>query len=31
MLEIVAQEREDEIDFNPPRMGDRIFKPVEFD
>ena len=31
LLEIVAQEAGDEIDFDPPRMGDRIFRPVDLD
>jgi prevent-host-death family protein len=31
LLEVVAQDEDDDIDFDPPRMGDRIFKPVDFD
>jgi prevent-host-death family protein len=31
LLEIVAQDEDDEIDFDPPRMGDQIFRPVDFD
>lgn len=29
LLDIVAQDVDDDIDFNPPRMGDQIFKPVD--
>ena len=29
LLEIVAQEEDDDIDFDPPRMGDRVFKSVD--
>ena len=31
LLDIVAQDEEDDVDFDPPRMGDRIFRPVDFD
>ena len=31
LLDAVAQDDEDDIDFDPPRMGDRIFRPAEFD
>jgi prevent-host-death family protein len=31
LLDVVAQEQDDEIDFDPPRMGDRIHRPVSFD
>ncbi|MGH7022041.1 MAG: type II toxin-antitoxin system Phd/YefM family antitoxin [Caulobacteraceae bacterium] len=31
LLEIVAQDSDDDIDFDPPRMGDQVFKPVDFD
>ena len=31
LLDIVAQEEEDDIEFDPPRMGDQIFRPVDFD
>lgn len=31
LLDIVAQDVDDDIDFDPPRMGDRIFKSVDFD
>jgi len=31
LLEIVAQDEDDDIDFAPPLMGDQIFKPVDFD
>jgi prevent-host-death family protein len=29
LLDIVAQDEDDDIDFDPPRMGDQIFKPVD--
>ena len=29
LLDIVAQDVDDDIDFDPPRMGDQIFKPVD--
>ena len=29
LLDIVAQDADDDIDFDPPRMGDQIFKPVD--
>jgi prevent-host-death family protein len=31
LLDIIAQDVDDDIDFDPPRMGDQIFKPVDFD
>ncbi len=31
LLDIVAQDQDDDIDFDPPRMGDRIFRPVDLD
>jgi prevent-host-death family protein len=31
LLDAVAQEEDDEIEFDPPRMGDTIFRTVEFD
>jgi prevent-host-death family protein len=31
LLDIVAQAEDDDIDFDPPRMGDQIFRPVDFD
>jgi prevent-host-death family protein len=31
LLEIVAQDDDDDIDFDPPLMGKQIFKPVNFD
>lgn len=31
LLDIVAQDQDDDIDFDPPRMGDRIFRPVNLD
>jgi prevent-host-death family protein len=31
LLEVVAQHEDDEIEFDPPRMGDRIFRPAELD
>lgn len=31
LLDIVAQTDDDDIDFDPPRLGDRIFRPVDFD
>jgi prevent-host-death family protein len=29
LLDLVAQDEDDDIDFDPPRMGDRIFRPVD--
>jgi prevent-host-death family protein len=29
LLDLVAQDGDDDIDFDPPRMGDQIFKPVD--
>lgn len=31
LLDIVAQDQDDDIEFDPPRMGDQIFRPVDFD
>ena len=31
LLDVVAQAEDDDIDFDPPRMGDRIFRPVDLD
>src|SRR5258708_4572094 len=31
LLDIIAQDVDDDIDFDPPRMGDQIFGQVEFD
>ncbi len=31
LLDIVAQDEDDDIDFDPPRMGEEIFRPVDFD
>ena len=31
LLDIVAQDADDTIDFDPPLMGDRVFRPVDFD
>ena len=31
LLDVVAQNQDDDIDFDPPRMGDRIFRPIDFD
>lgn len=31
LLDIVAQDQDDDIDFDPPRMGDQIFRPVDLD
>lgn len=31
LLDIVAQTEDDDIDFDPPRMGDQIFRPVDFE
>lgn len=30
LLDIVAQEEDDDIEFGPPRMGDDISRPVDF-
>jgi prevent-host-death family protein len=30
-LEVVAQAEDDDIDFDPPRMGNQVFHPVEFE
>ncbi len=31
LLDVVAQDQDDDIDFDPQRMGDQIFKPVDLD
>jgi len=31
LIEIVTQDEDDDIEFDPPRMGDQIFRSVEFD
>ena len=31
LLDVVSQDEDDDIDFDPPRMGDGIFRPVDFD
>ena len=31
LLDVVAQSEDDDIDFDPPRMGDQIFRAVDFD
>ena len=31
LLDIVALDQDDDIDFDPPRMGDRTHRPVSFD
>jgi prevent-host-death family protein len=31
LLEVVAQDEDDDIDFDPPLLGGRIFKPVDLD
>ena len=31
LLDIVAQDEDDDIEFDPPLMGDRIFDPVDLD
>lgn len=31
LLDVVAQDEDDAIDFDPPRLGDRIFRPVDFE
>ena len=31
LLDIVAQEEDDDIEFDPPRMGDTIFRPADLD
>jgi prevent-host-death family protein len=31
LLDVVAQDEDDDIDFDPPLMGDQIFRPVDFD
>lgn len=29
LLDVVAQAEDDDIDFDPPPMGDRIFRPMD--
>lgn len=29
LLDVVAQEEEDDFEFDPPRMGDEIFRPAD--
>jgi prevent-host-death family protein len=31
LFEVVAQDEDDDIDFDPPLMGERIFRPVDLD
>ena len=31
LLDAVAQKEDDDFDFDPPRMGDQIFRDVDFD
>lgn len=31
LLDVVAQAEDDDFEFDPPRMGDLIFKPVDLD
>jgi prevent-host-death family protein len=31
LLEVLAQKEDGDFDFDPPRMGDDIFRPVDFD
>lgn len=31
LLDVVAQDEDDDIEFDPPRLGDQIFRPVDFD
>jgi prevent-host-death family protein len=31
LLEALAQKEDGDFDFDPPRMGDTIFRPVDFD
>lgn len=31
LLDIVAQDEDDDLEFDPPLMGDAIFKPVDLD
>lgn len=31
LLDVVAQTEEDGLDFDPPRMGDLVFRPVDLD
>jgi len=31
LLEALAQKEDGDFDFDPPRMGDDIFRPVDFD
>jgi PHD/YefM family antitoxin component YafN of YafNO toxin-antitoxin module len=31
LLDVVAQKEDDDFDFDPPRMGDQISPPADFD
>jgi prevent-host-death family protein len=31
LLDLVAQDEDDDIDFDPPRLGDQVFRPVDFE
>jgi prevent-host-death family protein len=31
LLDVIAQKEDDDFDFDPPKMGDVIFRPVDFD
>jgi prevent-host-death family protein len=31
LLDVVAQAEDDDIDFDPPRMGDQVFHPLDFE
>lgn len=31
LLDVVAQKEDDDFDFDPPRMGDQIFRSADFD
>lgn len=31
LLDVVAQAEDDDIDFDPPRMGEKIFRDVDLD
>ena len=31
LLDVVAQSEDDDFAFDPPRMGDQIFRPVDLD
>ncbi|WP_375461512.1 type II toxin-antitoxin system Phd/YefM family antitoxin [uncultured Enterovirga sp.] len=30
LLDVVAQDQDDDVEFDAPRLGDRIFRPVPF-